>query len=110
MLYSIPYTNTLYITCYTSYYLQGNEDKIRCILNKADQVDRQKLMRIYGALMWSMGKVMKTPEVLRVYIGSFWDQPLTYTDNEELFKMESADLLRDLKGKQGYSSRWDVSV
>lgn len=77
--------------------LKGNDDKIRCILNKADQVDRQKLMRIYGALMWSMGKVMKTPEVLRVYIGSFWDQPLMHTENEELFKMEAADLMRDLR-------------
>lgn len=53
----------------------------RCILNKADQVDRQKLMRVYGALMWSLGKVVKSPEVLRVYIGSFWDQPLMYEDN-----------------------------
>ena len=41
---------------------------MRCILNKADQVDRQKLMRVYGALMWAMGKVLKTPEVLRVYV------------------------------------------
>ena len=42
--------------------------QVRCILNKADQVDRQKLMRVYGALMWAMGKVLKTPEVLRVYV------------------------------------------
>ena len=27
------------------------------------QVDRQKLMRVYGALMWSMGKIIRTPEV-----------------------------------------------
>ena len=39
--------------------LKGNDDKIRCILNKADQVDRQKLMRVYGALMWSLGKVCR---------------------------------------------------
>eukprot|EP00602_Paraphysomonas_sp_CaronLab_P001390 CAMPEP_0185026886 /NCGR_PEP_ID=MMETSP1103-20130426/11443_1 /TAXON_ID=36769 /ORGANISM="Paraphysomonas bandaiensis, Strain Caron Lab Isolate" /LENGTH=508 /DNA_ID=CAMNT_0027560621 /DNA_START=82 /DNA_END=1608 /DNA_ORIENTATION=+ len=77
--------------------LKGNDDKIRCILNKADQVDRQKLMRVYGALMWSMGKVMRTPEVLRVYVGSFWSEPLMYNDNAELFEMEEADLMRDLR-------------
>ena len=54
-------------------------------------------MRVYGALMWSMGKVMKTPEVLRVYVGSFWDQPLQYEDNAALFKMEESDLMRDLR-------------
>ncbi|KAM3567366.1 hypothetical protein VYU27_010487, partial [Nannochloropsis oceanica] len=77
--------------------LRGHDDKIRCVLNKADQVDRQKLMRVYGALMWSMGKVMKTPEVLRVYVGSFWDQPLMYRENKELFEMEENDLMKDLK-------------
>ena len=77
--------------------LKGNDDKIRCVLNKADQVDRQKLMRVYGALMWSLGKVIPTPEVCRVYLGSFWDQPLVHKDNAELFKMEERDLLRDLK-------------
>ncbi|XP_072148034.1 uncharacterized protein [Setaria viridis] len=27
------------------------------------------LMRVYGALMWSLGKVLNTPEVVRVYNG-----------------------------------------
>lgn len=77
--------------------LKGQDDKVRCILNKADQVDRQKLMRVYGALMWSLGKVIKSPEVLRVYVGSFWDQPLIFNDNAELFEMEEKDLMSDLK-------------
>lgn len=45
-------------------------------------------MRVYGALMWSLGKIVKTPEVLRVYIGSFWNQPFKHKDNEALFKAE----------------------
>jgi hypothetical protein len=52
--------------------LRGNDDKIRVVLNKADQIDTQQLMRVYGALMWSLGKVLNTPEVMRVYIGSYF--------------------------------------
>ena len=77
--------------------LRGNDDKIRCILNKADQVDRQRLLRIYGALMWSIGKVIKTPEVPRVYVGSFWDEPLQHEDNAALFEAEQEDLMKDLR-------------
>ena len=35
----------------------------------AQVCDKQQLMRVYGALMWSLGKVLDTPEVTRVYIG-----------------------------------------
>jgi Domain of unknown function (DUF5600) len=76
--------------------LRGHDDKIRCILNKADQIDRQQLMRVYGALLWSLGKTMSSPEVARVYVGSFWEQPLQNTDNAELFEMEEKELMRDL--------------
>ena len=76
--------------------LKGHEDKIRCILNKADQIDRQQLMRVYGALLWSLGKTMTSPEVARVYVGSFWQEPLQNMDNAALFEMEEKDLMKDL--------------
>jgi hypothetical protein len=76
--------------------LKGHEDKIRCVLNKADQIDRQQLMRVYGALLWSLGKTMTSPEVARVYVGSFWQEPLKNMDNAELFEMEEKDLMKDL--------------
>ncbi|KAI3786641.1 hypothetical protein L1987_40472 [Smallanthus sonchifolius] len=81
--------------------LRGHDDKIRVVLNKADQVDTQQLIRVYGALMWSLGKVLNTPEVMRVYIGSFNDKPIHVIDDgpmgAELFEKEQDDLLNDLK-------------
>jgi len=76
--------------------LKGNDDKVRVVLNKCDQITTQQLMRVYGALMWSLGKVVRTPEVMRVYIGSYWDQPYRIKDNEKLFIAETKDLLEDL--------------
>lgn len=70
------------------------------MLNKADTVDQQQLMRVYGALMWSLGKVFRAPEVCRVYIGSFnAGHPIREDVNplgRALFEKEQEDLLHDL--------------
>ena len=77
--------------------LKAHDDKIRIVLNKSDQVTPQQLMRVYGALMWSLGKVFETPEVVRVYIGSFWDRPFVNDECGAIFNSEMTDLLTDLK-------------
>ena len=54
-------------------------------------------MRVYGALMWSLGKVLTCPEVPRVYIGSWWDGQLSHAHLRALFEVEEQDLFSDLR-------------
>ena len=77
--------------------LKPHEDKIRIVLNKADQVGRQELMRVYGALMWSLGKVIQTPEVPRVYISSFRLAEEQSSEGLLLMEEEKRDLIHELK-------------
>ncbi|KAF5840775.1 hypothetical protein DUNSADRAFT_15633 [Dunaliella salina] len=80
--------------------MRGHDDKVRIVLNKSDTVDQQELMRVYGALMWSLGKVFKTPEVCRVYTGSFNSNAPIRTDRnpngKSLFEAEERELLDSL--------------
>ena len=92
-----PWTLTLNVEIIWVPNILGHDEKIRIVLNKADMVNHQQLMRVYGALMWSLGKILNTPEVPRVYIGSFWNQPLVHTTNQLLFEIEEQDLFRDLQ-------------
>ncbi|KAI8808606.1 past-1 [Cladochytrium replicatum] len=88
--------------------LRGHDEKISVVLNKPDMINAQQLMRCdeyynsssvgYGALTWSLDKVFETPEVTRVYLGSFWDQPLHICECEALLHAEQKDLLEDLRG------------
>lgn len=45
--------------------LSYSQEKIRIVLNKSDGIEQQQLMRVYGALMWALGKVFRNPEVCR---------------------------------------------
>ncbi|CAD5116986.1 DgyrCDS5820 [Dimorphilus gyrociliatus] len=77
--------------------LKPQEEKVRVVLNKADMINTQSLMRVYGALMWSLGKILQTPEVVRVYIGSFWEEALKYDENRKLFESELHNLIDDIQ-------------
>ena len=49
--------------------IRSQDDKIRIILNKADMMTHQQLMRVYGALMWSLSKILGNPEVKELVHG-----------------------------------------
>jgi EH domain-containing protein 1 len=46
--------------------------------------------------MWSLSRVFKTPEVVRVCMGSFKDTPLQCEDTRKLLEADMADLLAEL--------------
>lgn len=87
-----------------------NDDKIRCVLNKADAVEKDQLVRVYGSLMWSMGKLFSTPEVVRVYAGSFWDKPLLHNDFESMFNADEEWLLDELMRLPSVSAERKVNA
>jgi len=77
--------------------LKPHDDKVRCVLNKADQIEKDQFVRVYGSLLWSMGKIFQTPEVIRVYCGSYWKQPLVHDDYKSMFTADEKLLTEELK-------------
>ncbi|KAK2815884.1 hypothetical protein Q5P01_026351 [Channa striata] len=76
--------------------MKGRESQIRLILNKADSLSTQDLMRVYGALFWSMAPLINVTEPPRVYVSSFWPQDYAADTSRELFMKEEISLLEDL--------------
>uniref|UniRef100_W5M3Z6 Sarcalumenin n=1 Tax=Lepisosteus oculatus TaxID=7918 RepID=W5M3Z6_LEPOC len=76
--------------------LKGRESQIRIILNKADSLATQDLMRVYGALFWSLAPLINVTEPPRVYVSSFWPYDYAQDTSRELFKREEISLLEDL--------------
>ena len=76
--------------------LKGRESQIRIILNKADNLATQDLMRVYGALFWSLAPLINVTEPPRVYVSSFWPYDYAADTSRELFKREEISLLEDL--------------
>ncbi|KPA82640.1 putative sarcoplasmic reticulum glycoprotein putativesarcalumenin precursor [Leptomonas pyrrhocoris] len=75
---------------------KGLESRVRIVLNKADSISTQELMRVYGSLFWNLSNFIDTTEPPRVYVGSFWDQPYNPESFRLLFAEEKVDLLQEL--------------
>ncbi|KAG7491327.1 hypothetical protein MATL_G00002440 [Megalops atlanticus] len=76
--------------------LKGRESQIRIILNKADSLATQDLMRVYGALFWSMAPLINVTEPPRVYVSSFWPYDYATDTSSGLFIKEETSLMEDL--------------
>jgi len=76
--------------------LKPMQDKVRCVLNKADTVGATELVRVYGALLWNLGQVLRTPEVTRVFVSSFHEQPYKHQDLSSMFNDDKAKILQEL--------------
>jgi len=78
--------------------LRPHASKVRLVLNKADQVDAANLVGVYGALLWNVAKILRTPEVARVFVSSFWDQEYIHEDHRQLFDEDKRTILKELRG------------
>ena len=54
-------------------------------------------MRVYGALLWSMGKIFSGAEVTRIYVGSFHDEKLLRPEFKTLFDKDRDVLMNHVK-------------
>ena len=52
------------------------------------------MMRVYGALFWSLAPLINVTEPPRVYTGSFWPYEYKSNTNVQLFKQEEVSLLQ----------------
>ncbi|XP_059141332.1 sarcalumenin-like [Physella acuta] len=76
--------------------LKGHDSKVRMLLNKADTVSQQELMKVHGTLFWGLASFTHTPEPPRIYVGSFWLNTIHTHPLAQFFLDEEKLLLQDL--------------
>ncbi|XP_076624549.1 uncharacterized protein LOC143342886 isoform X2 [Colletes latitarsis] len=77
--------------------LKGKEYQTRIILNKADQVKPEELMRVQGALIWNISPLMSSAEPPIMYSTSLWSLPYEAGAPTRLLYAQERAFLRDLR-------------
>ncbi|XP_052120531.1 sarcalumenin [Frankliniella occidentalis] len=77
--------------------LKGREYQTRIILNKADQVKPEELMRVQGTLIWNISPLMSSAEPPIMYSTSLWSMPYENGAPIRLLQAQEHAFLRDLR-------------
>ncbi|KAF2885621.1 hypothetical protein ILUMI_20563 [Ignelater luminosus] len=77
--------------------LKGREHQTRIVLNKADQVKPEELMRVQGALIWNISPLMSSAQPPMMYTTSLWSKPYEPWAPVKLLQAQERAFLRDLR-------------
>lgn len=76
--------------------LKGREYQTRILLNKADQVHPEELLRVQSALIWNISPLMSSQQPPVMYTVSMWSHPFEDNTPTRLLLAQEKSLLRDL--------------
>nr|XP_053652383.1 sarcalumenin-like [Cherax quadricarinatus] len=76
--------------------LKGREGQTRILLNKADQVPAEELMKVQGSLFWNLSPLLGVSAPPTVYAGSFSSRPYRTSSPGKLFQAQEEALLSDI--------------
>uniref|UniRef100_A0AAG5CT06 Dynamin-type G domain-containing protein n=1 Tax=Anopheles atroparvus TaxID=41427 RepID=A0AAG5CT06_ANOAO len=76
--------------------LKGREYQTRILLNKADQVKPEELLRVQSALIWNISPLMSSAQPPVMYTVSLWSNPFEVGAPVRLLKAQERTLLLDL--------------
>lgn len=77
--------------------LKGREYQTRILLNKADQVKPEELLRVQGALIWNISPLMSSAQPPVMYTVSLWSHPYETGAPVRLLQAQERAFLADLR-------------
>ncbi|KOB76575.1 Sarcalumenin [Operophtera brumata] len=77
--------------------LKGRESQTRIVLNKADTVKPEELMRVQSALIWNISPLMSSAQPPVMYAASLWSLPFEAGAPARLLLAQERELLKDLR-------------
>lgn len=77
--------------------LKGREYQTRIVLNKADQVKPEELLRVQSALIWNISPLMSSAQPPTMYTTSLWSHPYETSSPVRLLQAQERAFLRDIR-------------